>query len=57
MGELVAIIYCFYKFLSDFGYVYIPPRPPAKPRTILGSDYFFRLKSSKIKNLKYLIVL
>lgn len=23
MGELVAIIYCFYKFLSDFGYVYI----------------------------------
>ena len=23
MGELVATIYCFYKFLSDFGYVYI----------------------------------
>jgi hypothetical protein len=23
MGELVAIIYCFYKFLSDFGYVCI----------------------------------
>ena len=22
-GELVAIIDCFYKFLSDFGYVYI----------------------------------